>query len=117
MENNEKVTFQWVFSEKQRENMLYDGFPRFPRKRQNLEDEKVIVFLINTFLNCAFFRRQASNQSYDCPVQKRSFMSAYHCGGRGTPAPGERTFGRGRTPALGKVPLGGRSRPWTLDDK
>ena len=52
MENNAKVTFQ-----------LNEGFPRCPKRRQNLEVERVIVFLLNSFIKCALFRRQTRNRT------------------------------------------------------
>ena len=65
MEINEKVTFELIFIEKQRKNMIYEGFPRFPKKPQNLEVEKVIVVLLTSFINYALFWCQSRNRTIE----------------------------------------------------
>ena len=65
MEINEKVTFELIFIEKQRENMIYEGFPRFPKKPQDLELEKVIMVLLTSCINYALFLGQARTRTIE----------------------------------------------------
>ena len=65
MEINEKVTFELIFIEKQRKNMIYEGFPRFPKKPQDLELEKVIMVLLTSCINYALFWCQSRNRTIE----------------------------------------------------